>query len=139
MSSEEKKDDRKWVGVRISKPMMHQVEEVIDRHPEFAYTTPNDFIRDATRRHIEYVLSVERQAEANLEKLPDKVESIIEEAVGDSLARDFEKEIDKLLTKFDPNEKPDEFMDGLKKLLASTFGPTMAEAIANKILEENGT
>lgn len=137
MSSDEQKDERKWVGVRISKKMMHQVEDVVERHPEFAYSTPNDFIRDATRRHLEYVISMNIRARENISALPAKVESIVEEAVGTSLAKDFEKHMQELLKNTDPNDKPEEFMKGLKKILASTFGPTMAETITNKIMEDN--
>ena len=56
MAPEEKKDERKWVGVRISKAMMHQVSDIIENHPELAYSNPNDFIRDATRRRIETIV-----------------------------------------------------------------------------------
>ena len=135
MSSDEQKDERKWVGVRISKLMMHQVEDIIEHHPEFAYNSPNDFIRDATRRHLEYIISMEIRTRENIVALPTMVESIVEEAVGQSLAKDFDKHMQKLIKDIDPNDKPEEFMEGLKKLLASTFGPTMADTITNKILD----
>lgn len=134
MPEDKKKDERKWVGVRISKKMMHQVEDIIDRHPEFAYNTPNDFIRDATRRHLEYVISMEIKERENLRALPSKVESIVEEAVGQSLAKDFDARMKALMDEVDPNDRPEQFMDGLKKLLAATFGPTMAETITKKII-----
>ena len=137
MVPEEKKDERKWVGVRISKAMMHQVCEIIEGHPELAYSTPNDFIRDATRRRIEVIMEREMVARANITALPDRVESIIEDAVGEGLARDLEKELGKLLDSIDPKRDPDGFMRGVKQILSSTFGPTMAETIASRIIKEN--
>ena len=137
MVPEEKKDDRKWVGVRISKAMMHQVSEIIEDHPELAYSTPNDFIRDATRRRIEIIMEREMVARANITALPDRVESIIEDAVGEGLARDLETELRKLLEKVDPKKDPDAFMRGVKTILSSTFGPTMAETIASRIIKES--
>ncbi len=137
MVSEEKKDERKWVGVRISKAMMHQVTELIERHPELAYSTPNDFIRDATRRRIESVFEREMVARANINTLPERVESIIEDAVGEGLAKDLEHELELLLKKVDPKTDPDGFMRGVKKILSSTFGPTMAESIASRIIQES--
>ena len=140
MVSGEKKDERKWVGVRISKAMMYQVSEIIEGHPELAYSTPNDFIRDATRRRIEVIMEREMVARANITALPDRVESIIEDAVGEGLARDLETELRKLLEHIDPKKDPDGFMRGVKKILSSTFGPTMAETIASRIISEsNGT
>ncbi len=138
MVSGEKKDERKWVGVRISKAMMHQVSDIIENHPELAYSTPNDFIRDATRRRIEIIMEREMVARANITALPNRVESIIEDAVGEGLARDLENELKKLLDKIDPRKDPDSFMRGVKSILSSTFGPTMAETIASRIIAESG-
>ena len=136
MASQDKKDERKWVGVRISKAMMHQVSEIIDRHPELAYSTPNDFIRDATRRHIETIVTRDIMAGANVNALPERVESIIEDAVGEGLAKDLEHQLEALLKNMDPKENPDEFLEAIKAILSSTFGPTMAETIASRIIQE---
>ena len=53
------------------------------------------------------------------------------------LARDLEIELRKLLEHVDPKKDPDGFMRGVKQILSSTFGPTMAETIASRIIKES--
>ena len=133
MASEEQEDGRKWVGVRISKAMMHQVEDIIAQHPEYAWNTPNDFIRDATRRYMEYVHQQEALKGAALTEMPKRVEGVLEETLGDGFAKEFESLLEKRTSGIDASKEPEAYMAAVNAALSEVFGPTVARLVTERM------
>ncbi|MCX8173189.1 MAG: hypothetical protein N3F63_01050 [Thermoplasmata archaeon] len=129
------KDERKWVGVRLSKVMMHQIEMVVNTHPEYAWNGPNDFVRDAVRRHLEYIRRQDMLREGRIESLQPKVEQIIEESLGVEERTRFERELRAIEREIDVAKEPQAFVDALTKLLENTYGQSIAKTISKKLLD----
>ncbi|MEM3397250.1 MAG: hypothetical protein QW620_06725 [Thermoplasmata archaeon] len=129
------KDERKWVGVRLSKVMMHQIEMVVNTHPEYAWNGPNDFVRDAVRRHLEYIRRQDMLREGKIETLQPKVEQLIEESLGVEERARFEKELKAIEREIDVAKEPQAFVDALTKLLENTYGQSIAKTISKKLLD----
>lgn len=129
------KDERKWVGVRLSKVMMHQIEMVVNTHPEYAWNGPNDFVRDAVRRHLEYIRRQDMLREGKIEALQPKVEKLIEDSLGLEERTRFERELKAIEKEIDVAKEPQAFIDALTKLLENTYGTAIAKTISKKLLE----
>jgi hypothetical protein len=129
------KDDRKWVGVRLSKVMMHQIEAVVSTHPEYAWNGPNDFVRDAVRRHLEYIRRQDLIREGKIEALQPRVEKLIEDSLGEEARTQFERELKAIEREIDVTKQPMVFIDALTKLLENTYGQAIAKTISKKLLE----
>jgi hypothetical protein len=133
MVPDEREDKRKWVGVRISKAMMHQVEDVIRDHPEYAWNTPNDFIRDATRRYMEHIHQQEALRKEAMAGMPGRVEGVLEEALGESFTKEFEAVLDKRTGGLDPVKDAEAYVAALDVTLAEYFGPTVARLVTQRM------
>lgn len=131
-------DNRKWVGVRLSKAMMHQVEDAVEGHPEYAWSTPNDFVRDAVRRHLEYVRQQEYLKQGELMALPERVEDVLKRSLGDKFAGEFERRLAKATKGIDPAKDPRTYIQAVTALLSSTLGPTMAKVITDGMTRGKG-
>lgn len=129
------KDERKWVGVRLSKVMMHQIEMVVNTHPEYAWNGPNDFVRDAVRRHLEYIRRQDMLREGKIEMIQPKVEQLIEESLGVEERARFERELKAIEKEIDVAKEPQAFVDALTKLLENTYGQSIAKTISKKLLD----
>ncbi|MEW5937757.1 MAG: hypothetical protein AB1665_08070 [Candidatus Thermoplasmatota archaeon] len=126
-------DIRKWVGVRLSKEMMHQVALVIGSHPEYAWRTPNDFVRDAVRRHIEHIRRQEMYRQQEILALPSRVEAVVAKTLGDRAAKDFEGRLANATKDIDPLTNPEDYLVAFLTLLSSTYGPTLAKRITERL------
>jgi hypothetical protein len=133
MAGEEQDDARKWVGVRISKAMMRQVEEVIEAHPEYAWSTPNDFIRDATRRYMEYIHQQDAMKGAAVREMPARVEGMLEETLGEGYAKEFEAILEQRTRGIDAAAEPDKYMEAVSGALSEIFGPTVAKLVTQRM------
>lgn len=51
----------KWKNVGIPREMWDLVKDIVDNHPEYGYTSVADFISSATRREIDYRLTLMRE------------------------------------------------------------------------------
>ncbi|MEM4292930.1 MAG: hypothetical protein QXJ27_02015 [Thermoplasmata archaeon] len=129
------KDERKWVGVRLSKTMMHQIEMVVNTHPEYAWNGPNDFVRDAVRRHLEYIRRQDMLREGKIEMLQPRVEKLIEDSLGVEERAKFERELKAIEREIDVAKEPLAFVEALTKLLENTYGQAIAKTISRKLLE----
>lgn len=129
----DEQDDRKWVGVRISKAMMRQIEEIMEKHPEYAWNTPNDFIRDATRRYMEYIYQQEALKGAAISDMPRRVEGVLEETLGDSFAKEFEAILEKRTKGIDAKSDPEAYMAAVNDALSEVFGPTVAKLVTQRM------
>ncbi|MGC9059875.1 MAG: hypothetical protein ACP5JR_01365 [Thermoplasmata archaeon] len=129
------KDERKWVGVRLSKVMMHQIEDVVNSHPEYAWNGPNDFVRDAVRRHLEYIRRQDLLREGKIASLQPKVEKLIEDSFGEEERTRFERELKAIEREIDLAREPQRFVEALTKLLENTYGQAIARTISKKLLE----
>ena len=138
MVTEEQDDTRKWVGVRISKAMMHQVEEIIAAHPEYAWSTPNDFIRDATRRYMEYVHQQDALKGAAVRDMPARVEGVLEETLGEGYAKEFETILEQRTHGIDASDDPERYMEAVNGALSEIFGPTVAKLVTQRMARGNG-
>ena len=133
MVNEEPEDARKWVGVRISKAMMRQVEDVIAAHPEFAWSPPNDFIRDATRRYMEYVHQQDLMKGAAVREMPARVEGVLEETLGEGYAKEFETILEQRTRGIDATAEPEKYMAAVSAALSEIFGPTVAKLVTQRM------
>jgi len=115
--------------------MMHQIEAVVSTHPEYAWNGPNDFVRDAVRRHLEYIRRQDLIREGKIEALQPRVEKLIEDSLGEEARTQFERELKAIEREIDVTKQPMVFIDALTKLLENTYGQAIAKTISKKLLE----
>jgi len=128
-------DKRKWVGVRLSRLMMQQIETLIEEHLEWAWSTPNDFVRDAVRRHMEYVRTQGSFQKQRMEDFPKKAREVMKQVVDEGSLAEFEAKLDALLDSVDVNKEPKKFLDEFTEMLAEAVGPTLAKKLTGRLYD----
>jgi|GEM_PF-1806598 len=118
---------KKWLGVRLSRAMMAQVEEVLQKHPEYAWSTPNDFVRDAVRRLLEHVRREEMLSRINTEAMEKSAKKIVEDTIGELAG----KKLDEKLKDVEPNK----FDEKLFETLSEMLGQKVAKGVIEKLRE----
>ena len=131
-----KNDTRKWVGVRISKVMMAQIEVTIENHPEWAWSNPNDFVRDAVRRHLEYVRQQESLRRKSILGLHTRVLELSKEMLDYSTYEEFKEKLLNVAKTTDIEKEPIKFLDASTELLGNLVGETLAKNIISRLYEE---
>ncbi|MCK4717718.1 MAG: hypothetical protein KAT70_03525 [Thermoplasmata archaeon] len=131
-----KSDERKWVGVRLSKVMMAQVEETVETHPEWAWSNPNDFVRDAVRRHLEYVRKQDAMDSQKIMSLPSKLLDLVRGMLDTPSYDDFRRKLHSIMSDMEVEKEPRQFLDNATELLASYLGETLAGNIMDKMYRE---
>jgi len=51
----------KWKNINLPEEMIDEIEQFIEEHPEYGYTSPRDFITSAVRAYITYRQILERK------------------------------------------------------------------------------
>ncbi|MEM3493890.1 MAG: hypothetical protein QXD15_06010, partial [Thermoplasmata archaeon] len=110
-------------------------EMVVNTHPEYAWNGPNDFVRDAIRRHLEYIRRQDMLREGKIEMLQPRVEKLIEDSLGVEERAKFERELKAIEREIDVAKEPLAFVEALTKLLENTYGQAIAKTISRKLLE----
>ena len=129
-------DERKWVGVRLSKVMMAQVEEMVKTHPEWAWSSNNDFVRDAVRRLLEHVRKQDAMRRQNLVSLPKRILELTRDMLDEESYQQFRRKLLDLVGTLDFEKEPEEFLDSATEMLASYLGENLARRVVNGIYEE---
>jgi len=131
-------DERKWVGIRLSKVMMSQVEEAVKAHPEWAWSSNNDFVRDAVRRLLEHVRKQDVAKRQNIVSMPKKILDAARGILDDESYEQFRKRFLDLLSTIDFDKEPVEFLDSSTGILASYLGEGLARKVIGGLYDEVG-
>ena len=134
--SDEDSDNRKWVGVRLSKVMMNQVEDTVKAHPEWAWSNNSDFIRDAVRRLLEQVRTQESIKAHSLSTLPKRVLDVAKETLDPGSYSQFRKDLLEIMASMDFDRDPSTFLDASTDTLAKYLGETLAQSVVKNLYEE---
>ncbi|MCD6461712.1 MAG: hypothetical protein J7L61_03110 [Thermoplasmata archaeon] len=128
----------KWIGIRLSRVMMEQVKEIVETHPEWAWRNPNDFVRDAVRRHMEYVRNQDRYNRRRVSSLPGKVDRIAEAVLDEKVYDEFRRKLSNILSSVDSGREPELFLRTVKDLLAEYVGEDLSARLIANLYEEQG-
>ncbi|MDG6219893.1 MAG: hypothetical protein QCI38_00405 [Candidatus Thermoplasmatota archaeon] len=131
-----KSDDRKWVGVRLTKVMMAQIEEVVETHPEWAWSNANDFVRDSVRRHLEYVRQQDTLSANKIQTLPSKIMELTRSMLDSQTFDEFRRKILELLSTIDLDREPKLFLDAATDIMKSYLGESLAVNVMKKLYED---
>jgi len=128
----------KWVGVRLSKVMMEQIKETVDSHPEWAWRNPQDFVRDAVRRHMEYIREQDRFSRRKISDIPGKVDSIAKEMLDGDIYSEFRKKMSAVVSNVDSGKDPKLFLNTMEDVLAEYVGETLASDVLKRLYDSLG-
>ncbi len=124
---------KKWLGVRLSRVMMAQIAEVLRSHPEYAWSTPNDFVRDAVRRLLEHVGRQEALSKLNIEVMQSSARQVVEETIGASAGN----ELAERLKAIEESKFDEQFLESLTDMLGKKVAKGVIEKLRERAKEGN--